>query len=192
MSQDPRHVPHTLHSALDLATALLDLPLSALQLESLAVELTGPVRALIAEALSAAGDDAPVDNAVARGTVGEFEESEFAGCVQRVGLDVDLDSPAAALADRLRATQHDVVSTELPDGATLGITVRPGSLDCWRWWLGTLGVPSSSVTVEGQAAVGSGRCKGVTVHLRGDGVPGLLTDREAARLMGVLVEPSTR
>ncbi|MER7930529.1 hypothetical protein ABTY96_46725 [Streptomyces sp. NPDC096057] len=192
MSQDPRHVRHKLRCALDLATTLLDLPMTATQLESLAVELTGPVRALIAEALAAAGDDAPVDYAVARGTAGEFEESEFAGCVQRVGLDVDLDSPAATLADRLRSTQHDVVSTEVPDSTTLGITVRPGTLACWHWWLGTLGVAPSTVAVDGTAAVGHGSCKGVTVHLRGDGVPDLLTDRAAARLMGVLVEPSAR
>lgn len=189
MSQDLRHVPHKVHSALELAVTLLDLPLTATHIEALALELTGPVRALIAEALAAVGDDAPVLYAVARGTVEEFEEAEFAGCTQRVGLDVDLDSPAATLAARLRSTQHDVVSTEVPDGTTLGITVRPQSLACWRWWLGTLGVTPSNVTVDGQAAVGTGSCKGVTVHLRGEGVPDLLTDHAAARLMCVLVEP---
>ncbi|MFF6985649.1 hypothetical protein [Streptomyces sp. NPDC010273] len=188
MSQDPRHVPHKMHSALELAVTLLDLPLTAAHLEALALELTGPVRALIAEALAAVGDDAPVVYAVAAGTA-EVEESEFAGCLQRVGLDVDLDSPAATLADRLRSTQHDVVSTEVPASTTLGITVRPGSLACWRWWLGTLGVTPSNVTVEGKSAVGTGSCKGVTVHLRGEGVPDLLTDHAAARLMGVLVQP---
>lgn len=186
MTQDPRRVPHKLHSALELAATLLDLPLTATHLESLALELTGPVRALIAEALAAVGDDAPVRYAVASG---EFEESEFAGCLRRVGLDVDLDSPAATLAERLRSTQHDVVSTEVPDGTTLGITVRPQSLACWHWWLGTLGVTPNSVTVDGQAAVGTGSCKGVIVHLRGEGVPELLTDHAAARLMCVLVEP---
>lgn len=189
MNQDPRHVPHKLDSALRMAAGLLDLPLTASQLEALALELTGPVRALIAEALAAVGDDAPVRYAVTDGT---FEESEFAGCVRRVGLDVDLDSPAVVLAERLRSTQYDVVSTEVPNGTTLGITVRPQSLDCWRWWLGTLGVEPSRVTTDRDTAVGTGSCKNVTVHVRGEGVPELLTDRAAARLMGVIAEPAAR
>ncbi|MBK3572638.1 hypothetical protein JHN63_02120 [Streptomyces sp. MBT65] len=186
MNQDPRHVTHELHSALQMAAGLLDLPLAAPQLEAMALELTGPVRALIAEALAAVGDDAPVRYAV---TDGAFEESEFAGCVRRVGLDVDLDSPAVVLAERMRSTQHDVVSTEIPDKTTLGITVRPQSLDCWRWWMVSLGVDPERVTTDGTTAVGTGSSKGVTVNLRGEGVPELLTDRAAARLMGVITEP---
>ncbi|MER6531197.1 hypothetical protein [Streptomyces sp. NPDC001508] len=185
MTRDPRHVPLKLHSAIEFAAQLLDLPLDARQLEALAVELTGPVRALIAEARADVGDDSPVRYAVADTSAGEFEESEFAGCTVRVGLDVDLGSPAAALADRLRSTQYDVVSTEVPDAGTLGITVRPQSLDCWRWWTAQLGIALASVVTDGDAVTATGTCKGVTVQLRGEGVSALLADRAAARLMGV-------
>ncbi|WP_327403874.1 hypothetical protein OG194_29835 [Streptomyces sp. NBC_01288] len=193
MTGVPRDIPLKLHSAIEMASALLDLPLTATQREALALELTGPVRALVAKALAAVGDDGPVRYAVIDSELalrdGEFEESTFAGCVRRVGLDVDLDSPAVVLGERLRSTQHDVVSTEVPDSTTLGITVRPQSLDCWRWWLGSLGVAPSEVTTDGNTAIGAGSCKGVTVNLRGEGVPDLLVDRAAPRLMGVIAEP---
>jgi len=175
-----------------MAAGLLDLPLSSGQLEALAIELTGPVRALIAEAVTEADDDSPVTYAVTTDELladgAEFEETTFAGCTARVGLDVDLNSPAAALAERLRSSQYDVVSTEVPDDATLGLTVRPQSLDCWRWWMGRLGIDLSTVTHVGTAVTATGVCKGVTIRLRGEGVPDLLTDHAAARLMGVIAE----
>ncbi|MET7475118.1 hypothetical protein ABZT17_12260 [Streptomyces sp. NPDC005648] len=192
MSQDPRNVPLKLHSAIEMTAALLDLPLDTQQREALALELTGPVRALIAEALAAAGDDTPVRYAVTAGEPvadsAEFEATEYAGCLARVGLDVDLDSPAAELAARLRSTQYDVIATEVPDARTLGITVRPQSLDCWRWWMHRLGIDPATVTADGTAVTATGCCKGVTVRLRGESVPDLLTDHAAARLMGVIVE----
>lgn len=197
MSQDSRHARLKLHSALEMAAGLLDLPLSSGQLEALAIELTGPVRALIAEALAEAGDASPVTYAVTADAPGpqdaEFEETTFAGCTARVGLDVDLDSPAAALAHRLRSTQHDVISTDVPDATTLAITVRPQSLDCWRWWMHRLGIAVDTVTIDGGSVTATGlcqdatfQCDGVTIRLRGEGVPEMLTDRAAARLMGVI------
>ncbi|MGW3110518.1 hypothetical protein [Streptomyces sp. NPDC001091] len=192
MTQDPRHLPNRLHGALHTAVTLLDLPLDQHHIEALTLELTGPVRAMLAEALAAAAADAPVPYALTSGEdgTGEVEVTEYAGCVSRTGTDVDLDSPAARLAQRLRSSQPDVLSTEVPDGQTLGITVRPQSLDCWRWWLGRLGVDPQQLTTEGGAVTGTGtgtgRHEAITVHLRGEGVPELLADRGAARLMGVL------
>ncbi|MEU9400601.1 hypothetical protein [Streptomyces sp. NPDC048242] len=196
MTQDPRHVPHTLHSALEAATATLDLPLDHRQLETLALELTGPVRALITEALETATAHTTTPPSIGRPLLGdvaeeaEVETSEYAGCTATVGLDVDLDSPAAQLAHRLHSSQHDVIATEVTEPTTLGLTVRPQSLACWRWWLGRLGIDLSTLTTTGSSVSGTGRYKDVTVHLRGDGVGELLTDRQAARLMGVLA-PTT-
>ncbi|MGW4300375.1 hypothetical protein ACWEHT_11420 [Streptomyces sp. NPDC004646] len=176
MTQDPRHLPIALQSALTTATAALDLPLDHRQIEALALDLTGPVRALIAEATGAGTGE----------TAGEVETTEYAGCTVTVGLDVDLDSPAAQLAHRLRTSQHDVTATEVTDPAALGITVRPQSLACWRWWLGRLGIDPSTLTTSGSSVSGTGRHQDVTVHLRGEDVGELLADRQAARLMGVL------
>lgn len=190
MSEHQRRVPKQLRLSIELAAKLLSLPLTALQLEALALELTGPVRALIAEALADVGDDSPVRYAVAEsaGASAEFEVTEYAGCTSAVGLEVDLDSPAAVLAHKLRSTQYDVVSTEVPDAHTMGITVRPGSIDCWRWWMQRLGVDPQAVATDGSCVTGTGQYKGVTVHLRGQDVPELLTDLPAARLMGVIAE----
>lgn len=187
MTQDPRHVPHKVHSALELAATMLDLPLTARHLETLAFELTGPVRALIAEALANAGDDSPVRLAV---TGPKVAVSEYAGCTTTVGLDVDLDSPAAALADRLRASQHDVTATEVSGPATLGLTVRPQSLTCWSWWVHRLNLSVEDIRTDGDSVTATGSYRGVAINLRGDGVPALLTDQEAARLMGLIAEPA--
>jgi len=192
VTRDPRRVPLKLHSALEMAAALLDLPLTSTQLEGLALELTGPVRALIAEALAEAGDDSPVRYAVTSGEptpdAPEFEESEYAGCITRVGLDVDLDSPAGTLAAKCRR-QPDVTALELRDAHTIGVTVVPQSLDAWRWWLFQLGVDPSTVVMAGTVATATGCKDGVTVHLSGDDVPELYADRGAAALM-CLIAPA--
>ncbi|MDT7847251.1 hypothetical protein [Streptomyces justiciae] len=186
MSKDLRHVPHKLHSALEMASAILDLPLTAPQREALALELTGPVRALIAEALADIGDDTPVRYAVndvelAPGS-GEFEVSEFAGCIARVGLDVDLDSPAGTVAAKVRR-QPDVTGIEIRDAHTFGVTVDPQSLDAWRWWLHQFQIDPATVVLDGTVATATGTKSGATVHLRGDGVPAMYSDQDAASLM---------
>jgi hypothetical protein len=185
-------VPHKLHSALEMATVILDLPLTPPQREALALELTGPVRALIVEALAAAGDDSPVQYAV---TVPEqaaqdngFDVSEFAGCTTRTALDVDLDSPAGTVAFKCRR-QPDVTALEIRDAHTVAVTVDPQSLDAWRWWLHQFQIAPATVVLEKTAATAIGIKDGVTVHLQGDGVPALYTDRAAASLM-CLIEPA--
>ncbi|WP_406157683.1 hypothetical protein [Streptomyces canus] len=190
MSQDPRHVPHKLHSALDMATAILDLPLTGLQREALALELTGPVHALIAEALANAGDDSPVQYAVAEQAAqdSEYDVSEFAGCTTRTALDVDLDSPAGTVAFKCRR-QPDVTAIEIRDAHTIAVTVDPQSLDAWRWWLHQFHIAPDTVVLEQTAATATGSKDGATVHLRGDRVPALYTDRAAASLM-CLIEPA--
>ncbi|MFI5685853.1 hypothetical protein [Streptomyces sp. NPDC051636] len=180
-----------LQGALETATAMLGLPLDAPQLEALATQLAPHVRALLAKADATIAELEPVPYELPEQAPGaDFEVSTYAGCTARVGLDVDLDSPAALLAERLRSTQYDVTSTEVPDETTLGITVRPQSLDCWRWWLGHLGIALDTLTTEGDAVTAAGHCKGVDIQLRGEGVPELLTDRGAARLLG-LIAPAT-
>lgn len=192
MSQDPRHVRHKVHSAIEMATGLLDLPLTTPQREALAVELTGPVRALIAEALASAGDDSPVRYAVADAEPAlqgdEFEVSEYAGCTARIGLDVDLDSPACTVAAKVRR-QPDVTGIEVRDAHTLGVTVEPRSLDAWRWWLHQFQIAPDKVVLDDTVATATGIKDKATVHLRGDGVPELYTDQAAARLM-CLIEPA--
>ncbi|MDX3455097.1 hypothetical protein PV396_24670 [Streptomyces sp. ME02-8801-2C] len=192
-----RHLQHRLHTQLVTAVAVLDLPLTDLDLERLAVEMTAPVKAMLAEALATADEQAPLAVSVAVPVISAgphpdvdeaagVETSEYAGCVSRIGLEIDLDSPAAVLADKLRSSQPDVIATDVPDAATLGLTVRPQSIDCWRWWLSHLNVPVGAVETHGDAATATGQYKGVTIQLRGDGVPELLTDRAAARLAGVI------
>jgi hypothetical protein len=185
-----RALQHELHSRLTVACEVLDLPLTDQHLERLAVELTPAITAMLAGRDAAIAELEPVPYTLAdapEGPVGQaMDTSEYAGCLCRIAVDVDLDSPAVALAERLRASQPDVVATEVTDPATLGLTVRPQSLDCWRWWLGRLNVTVDSVRMQGDAVTGTGSYKGVTVHLRGDGVPDLLADKSAARLAGVL------
>ncbi|MEU6376758.1 hypothetical protein [Streptomyces sp. NPDC046909] len=185
MSQDPRHVPHKLHSALEMANAILDLPLTPGQREALALELTGPVRALIAEALANAGDESPVRYAVADAELHpdaeEFEVSEFAGCTTRVGLDADLDSPAGTVAAKARR-QPDVTGIEIHDALTIGVSVDPQSLDAWRWWLHSFQIDPATVVLDGTVATATGTKDGATVHLRGDNVPAMYSDKGAARL----------
>ncbi|MER7971121.1 hypothetical protein ABTX35_19350 [Streptomyces sp. NPDC096080] len=171
MSQDPRHVPHRLHSALQMATGLLDLPLTGPQLEALALELMGPVRALIAEAVDQADGDSPVRYAVApaSGSVEDYEVSEYAGCTTRVALDADMDSPAGTAAFKCRR-QPDCKDVAIHDAHTATVTVEPGSMDSWRWWLVQFGIDPTTVTADGAVSVATGTHSGATVRLRGIGI----------------------
>lgn len=193
-----RDLQHRLHAQLRTAVDLLDLPLTEQHIEGLAVEMTAPVKAMLAEALAGAEEDAPLPVAVAVPVISPgsgpcFDEavgvatSEYDGCVNRISLDVDCASPAATLADQLRR-QPDVTATDIPTASYMGLTVRPPSLHAWAWWLHKLGISSDAVTVQGEAAYAVGEKDGVCVQLCGDGVPDLLTDHAAARLAGVLAE----
>jgi len=184
VTSDPRHLPHRLHSALQTATATLDLPLETRHLEALALELTPLLRALCAEVQADAADDAPIRYAVAESvSVDEqagVETTEYAGCIRRISVDVDHDSPAAVLAERLRR-HHDVVVTDIPNAAYLGLTIRPKTAAAWRWWLKTLSIPATSVTVQGTDAYASCEVDGVAVHLCGEDTGTLLSESVRTR-----------
>lgn len=176
--------PH-LRSVVTTATAVIGLPLSGEHAEYLAREITPAVKALIAEAVAAAEENAPIPLGLApaawEAVVGErarieVETTEYAGCVSRISADVDHDAPAALLAARLRGTQWDVTATDVVSPTYLGVTVRPGSVDAWRWWLRRLTIASSAVTVRGADAHVVGEHDGVSVELRGEGVGALLAN----------------
>lgn len=178
MNSDPRSLQHRVHAILRTASDMLDLPLDIHHVERLAVEVTPAVRALLAEALDGAAAEVPVRYAVvaqsseapARTVDSEagVETTEYAGCVSRIALDVDLDSPAAVLAAELRQQQHDVVMTDVPNPAYLGLTVRPKTLNAWRWWLRKLGIAETAVSVQGTNAYAVGQVGKVAVQLCGE------------------------
>ncbi|MFE3855228.1 hypothetical protein ACFXPN_29355 [Streptomyces griseorubiginosus] len=191
MSSDPRTLQHRVHAILRTATDMLDLPLGTQHVERLAVEVTPAVRALLAEVLDGAAAEVPVRYAVvapdidpvahiAVDTEAGVETTEYAGCVSRIALDVDCDSPAAALAVELRQ-QEDVVMTDVPNGDYLGLTVRPQTLDGWRWWLRRFGIAESAVTVQGTNAYAAGRTDKVAVHLCGEDTGTLLSSEVTVR-----------
>lgn len=183
-------------AAITTTTATHDLPLDHRHVERLAVELTPVVKAMLATAEAAHEETTPVRYQVTAPALptadsdgnGETETTQVEGCLCRIGLDVDHDSPAATLAHRLRTSQPDVTATEVSDERTMGLTVRPQSIDCWRWWLHRLNIAVNSVRTEDDrsAVTAKGFLKGVIIHVRGDGVPELLTDTAAARLAGVI------
>lgn len=176
MTRDPRQLPHRLHSALQTATATLDLPLETRHLEALAVELAPWVRAVCAEALADAAETAPIDYSVIASSVDEtagVETTEYAGCIRRISVDVDHESPAAVLAEQLRR-QPDVVVTDVPNATYLGLTIRPKTAAAWRWWLKKLSIPAEAVTVQGTHAYAAGEADGVAVHLCGEDTGTLL------------------
>lgn len=177
MSHDPRHVPHKMHSAVTLAVSLLSLPLTDAQCEALALELTGPVRALMAEALAVQAADVPVRCAVIGPGIDEqtgVETTQYAGCLSRIRVDVDHDSPAATLAADLRR-HHDVVITDVPAPTYLSLTVRPRTVRAWQWWREQFAIADEVMAVEGGDAHAVGEKDGVTVHLCGEGVAVLLS-----------------
>ncbi|MEU9661872.1 hypothetical protein [Streptomyces chartreusis] len=174
MSQDLRP---KLHSAVTLAATLLSLPLSDAQCDALALELTGPVRALLAEALAVQAADVPVRCAVIGPGIDEqtgVETTQYAGCLSRICVDVDHDSPAATLAADLRR-HHDVVITDVPTPTYLGLTVRPRTVHAWQYWLKQFGIADDVVTLEGSDAHGVGEKDGVAVRLCGEGMAVLLS-----------------
>ncbi|EGX60148.1 hypothetical protein SZN_09506 [Streptomyces zinciresistens K42] len=188
-----RPLQHRLHSRLELAAQILDLPLTRHQLERLAVELTPAVKAFLAEQADSDAETVPVRCAVIGPATDEeagVQTTTYAQCTSRIGLDVDLDSPAARLAEQYRMRQPDVIATDVPSATYLGLTVRPQSLNAWRWWVDKLGIATDKVTVQGDAAYAVGVVGDVAVQVQAYGVPALLTDRGTARLMGLLAETS--
>jgi len=184
VTHTPRHLPLRLYSALQTATATLDLPLETRHLEALALELTPLLRALCAEARADAADDAPIRYAVAESVSVDaqagVETTEYAGCIRRISVDVDHDSPAAVLAEQLRR-HHDVVVTDIPTATYLGLTIRPRTAEAWQWWLDKLGIAPESVTVQGTHAYAAGETEGVTVRLCGEDTGTLLSDSVSTR-----------
>ncbi|MEV1063433.1 hypothetical protein [Streptomyces sp. NPDC050263] len=194
MTHDPRPLPHRLHTALQTATAKLDLPLETRHIEALADELGSFVRALCAEARADADDDAPIRYAVAAASASVDEQAgvettEYAGCIRRISVDVDHDSPAAVLAERLRR-HHDVVVTDVPNAVYLGLTIRPRTAAAWRWWLKELSIPAASVTVQGTHAYAAGEVDGVAVHVCGEDT-GTLLSADVHTRQGLAVDLGT-
>lgn len=188
-----RALQHRLHSRLELAAQILGLPLTGDQLERLAVELTPAVKALLAEQAADHADTVPVRCAVVGPGVDEqagVQITTYAQCTSRVGTDVDLDSPAALLADELRMRQPDVIATDVPSPTYLGLTVQPQSLHAWRWWIDKLNIATNGITFQNDAAHAMGVVGDVAVAVQADGVPTLLVDRGAAKLEGLLAEIS--
>ncbi|MFF9123215.1 hypothetical protein ACF09J_07935 [Streptomyces sp. NPDC014889] len=171
-----RALQHQLHSILQTATATLDLPLDTGHLERLAVEVTPAIAALRAETRASVEENAPIRCALT-GRVNEaagVRTTEYAGCISRIDIDVDEDSPAAQLAAELRGRQPDVIATDVPDATYLGLTVRPQSWRAWQWWLDKLNVAPEAVTRQHDTTYAMGVVDNVVVSVCGDGVPKLL------------------
>ncbi|MFF3928619.1 hypothetical protein [Streptomyces hirsutus] len=186
-----RELQHSLHASIETAVVFDDLPLDHRHIEALAVQLTPQVKALIAQAVADAEDDAPVQYAIVGTEVDEtagVSTTTYAQCTSRINVLVDEDSPAALLAAKFRSRQPDVVATDVPSATYLGLTVRPQSLHAWAWWVHRLALDPSALTRQDNAVYGVGSVGRVAVHVCGDGVPELLTDTAAARLMGLLAE----
>jgi hypothetical protein len=193
VNSDPRSLQHRVHAVLRTATAMLHLPLNTQHVERLAVEITPAVRALLAEALDGAAAEVPVRYAVVAApdvdpvvhtvvdTEAGVETTEYAGCVNRISTHVDLDSPAATLAAELRQQQYDVVVTDVPTGSYLGLTVRPKTLDAWRWWLRKLSIAENTVRVQGTCAYAVGQVGEVAVQLCGEDTGTLLSSEVRTR-----------
>lgn len=79
-------------------------------------------------------------------------------------------SPAALLGQHLQGTQFDVDHIEVVSDSSLRVRVRPGSLDCWRWWLARFNVAFGAVELDGQDVTAIGCHGDITVHLTGLGV----------------------
>ncbi|MFJ1650043.1 hypothetical protein ACIOC2_01245 [Streptomyces sp. NPDC088337] len=176
-----RALQQQLHGILQTATATLDLPLDPGHLERLAVEVTPAIKALLATAQATAEEDAPVRCALTDAEVDEacgVRTTEYAGCVSRIDVAVDEDSPAAVLAAELRG-QPDVIATDVPNATYLGLTVRPRSPQAWQWWLDKLDVAAETVTRQDNTTYAMGVVGDVVVAVCGDGVPKLLEAQTA-------------
>ncbi|MBP5922132.1 MULTISPECIES: hypothetical protein [Streptomyces] len=175
-----RTLQHQLHSRIEMATVLADLPLTAQQVEHLALELTGPVKAMIAEATATADEIVPVAYAVAeQADPTDRHVTEYAGCRSSIHPEVEEDSPAALLALEMRSTQPDVTATDVPTRTHLTLTVRPQSLYGWTWWRRKLAV--GSILRHGSVVTGTGHYGEITVQLRGENVGDLLDNRPRTR-----------
>ncbi|CAL9599602.1 hypothetical protein [Streptomyces sp. enrichment culture] len=186
-----RDMQHRLRFRLELATQMLDLPLTGEHLERLAIELAPAVKAIVAEEMAAHAETVPVAYGVVRTDLDAqagVHTTTYAGCTARIGTEVDLESPAALLAAELRGQQPDVIATDVPSATYLGLTVRPQSLHAWRWWIDKLGVHPEAITRQDDAVFAMGVVGDVAVALCGEGVPTLMVDEPAARLMGLLAE----
>ncbi|MEV7584425.1 hypothetical protein [Streptomyces erythrochromogenes] len=76
------------------------------------------------------------------------------------------DSPAAALARRLRESQPDVIGTNVLTASDVQVTVRPQSGDCLLWWLGRFKAdPETGTDQGGNVYAVRGHHEDVTVHL---------------------------
>ncbi|WP_392967270.1 hypothetical protein [Streptomyces sp. LN245] len=174
-----RALQQQLLTQLDLAAAVLDLPLTRDQLERLAVEITPGIAALFAERVATE----PAAYAVAEDIDSGDERyvREFAGCTLSIRPDVAEDSPAALLGLELQQTQSDVLALDVPGATQLVVTVRPRSTQAWTWWLEKF--EATTCTPEQPCCTTTvGRYGDITVELRGDGVPDLLASRSADRL----------
>ncbi|WP_042170184.1 hypothetical protein [Streptomyces sp. NBRC 110035] len=84
------------------------------------------------------------------------------------------ESPAAHLAGLLSGSQPDVTAAEVLDDHTIRLTVRPHDYAAWSWWLTRLRVNVATITARGAVTTGTGEHQGVTVHLLGEGMTGLM------------------
>lgn len=182
-----RALQHELHSYLELAAQVLDLSLTGGDLERLAVELTPAVKALIVEATEAHAETVPISYGVVDEQAG-VHTTRYAGCTARIGVDIDVESPAASLAAKLRTAQPDIVATTVPAPTYLWLVVRPQTRLAWTAWLERLHVAEGAVTTQDNAAYATGTVGDVAVELQGLEVPMLLVDESAARLMSFLAE----
>ncbi|WP_405960556.1 hypothetical protein OG235_24490 [Streptomyces sp. NBC_00024] len=186
-----RTLQHKLHSRIEMATVIADLPLTTQQIEHLALELTGPVKALIAEATATTDEIVPVAYALAE-HAGPVDRTitEYAGCRSSIHPEVEEDSPAALLALDMRSTQPDVTATDVPTRTHLTLTVQPQSLHGWIWWRRKFAV--GSVLRHGSVVTGTGRYGEITVQLRGENAGDLLdaraVNRSTKKLQDVLAE----
>jgi hypothetical protein len=178
-----RALQHKLLSHLDLAVAVLDLPLTRDQLKRLAAELTPGVAAMTAEQDATIADLEPVPYAVAEADDGERVVREFAGCRLSIDPDVAEDAPAALLGLELQTKQSDVRALDVRGATSLVVTVRPRTATAWQWWLDRFGARPCTPDQPCCTTV-IGHHGDIEVELRGDGVPDLpgLADRSAARL----------
>ncbi|MEU3096588.1 hypothetical protein ABZ690_17770 [Streptomyces sp. NPDC006967] len=97
------------------------------------------------------------------------------GITQRIApVQALRESPAAHLAGLLSGSQPDVTAAEVLDDRTIRLTVRPHDYTAWRDWLTRLRVDVATITARGAVTTGTGEHQGVTVHLLGEGVTGLM------------------
>lgn len=182
-----RDLQHTLHTALTTAVAMYDLPLTGLDVETLAVELTPAVKAMLAEQDATIAELEPAPYALTE-VVERADRivSEYAGCTLSIQPDVAEDAPAALLGLELRSTQPDILALDVPSATHLTITVRPRSLQAWTWWRDKFEAAQNCQAPQPCCTTLAGRYGEVTVELRGDGVPDLLARHSADRLSTVL------